>query len=70
MSMLNEEWTGKMIEEYREDNPDKWEDLKKLYTDDTEFKYTALLLAARKQKNQMLALQVKQEAAKAGIILH
>ena len=69
MSMLTEKWANEAIEEYRENDPEEWERLEKIYNEENELKYAALLLVARKKKNQILAIQIKQEAHKAGIVL-
>ena len=70
MSMFNEKWANDAISEYREEYPEDWTELEKKYTDDTELKYTVLHIKARKDKKQVLALQIKQEAFAAGIILY
>ena len=70
MSMLTEKWANDAIDEYRENDPEEWERLAKMFDEENELRYTALLIKARKDKNQILAIQIKQEAHKAGIILH
>ena len=70
MSMLNEKWANDAISEYREAFPEDWAELERKYSNETELKFTALLIKARKDKKQVVALQIKQEAFAAGIVLY